>query len=75
QAEQLQGAVAFFRTEETQRAFSSRTLKEKKTVATPAAKVAPKSQANGYHGKKAVNDNGFPFDMATDSADAEFERY
>jgi methyl-accepting chemotaxis protein len=75
QAEQLQGAVAFFRTEETQRAFSSRKSSEKKNVAAPAGKVAAKSQANGYNSKKAANDVGFPFDMASDSADAEFERY
>jgi methyl-accepting chemotaxis protein len=76
QAEHLQGAVAFFRTEETRRTSSSKPGQPRITeTKRQPAKVMAKAEANGYGRKKASNEGGFALDMDSDSLDAEFERF
>ncbi|HET6419946.1 MAG TPA: methyl-accepting chemotaxis protein [Geobacteraceae bacterium] len=76
QAEQLQGAVAFFRTEEARRAPSASPSQARKAEARKQPeKVASKAAANGYGRKKAVIDSGFNIDMGNDALDSEFERF
>ncbi|MRR05799.1 MAG: chemotaxis protein [Deltaproteobacteria bacterium] len=75
QASQLQGAVTFFRTEETISAAPGRTAAPKKQAAQFQERVAPKAKANGYHTKKAANESGFSFDLGADNLDDEFEKF
>jgi len=75
QATQLQGAVAFFRTEETLNVSPSRAAITKKQPRRTGEKVATTAKANGYHSKKAANDSGFAFDLDSDNLDDEFEKF
>lgn len=74
QATQLQGAVTFFRTEESLTVSPNRPSVAKKPMQRFEEKVAPKAKANGYN-KKAVNESGFAFDMNSDTLDDEFEKF
>lgn len=75
QATQLQGAVAFFRTEETLSVSPGRAAISKKQPRRTGEKLASTAKANGYHSKKAVNDSGFAFDLDSDNLDDEFEKF
>ncbi|RQW86747.1 MAG: hypothetical protein EHM79_09160 [Geobacter sp.] len=75
QATQLQGAVAFFRTEDTLSVAPNRATVAKKPTQRREEKVTPKAKANGYHSRKAVNESGFAFDMNADTLDDEFEKF
>jgi len=75
QAVQLQGAVTFFRTEETRTASPARKAVPKKQDQRYQERVATKAEANGYHTRKAVNESGFKLEMGTDNLDDEFEKF
>jgi methyl-accepting chemotaxis protein len=75
QAVQLQGAVTFFRTEETRTTSANRKMTTKKQDSHFKERLTPKAEANGYHTRKAVNDSGFQLDMGTDTLDDEFEKF
>ena len=75
QATQLQGAVAFFRTEENLATAPSHAPLAKKKPVRKEEKITPTAKANGYHSKKAVNDAGFAFDLTSDNLDDEFEKF
>ncbi len=76
QAEHLQGAVAFFRTEDTHRASSAKPGQARKAeLKKQPSKVPAKAEANGYGMKKVSNERGFALNMDNDTLDAEFERF
>jgi len=75
QATQLQGTVAFFRTDDTNLASPKRPAARQTMHLQSQEQVAPKAEANGYHGKKAANDAGFAIDMGSDNLDDDFEKF
>ncbi len=76
QAEHLQGAVAFFRTEETRKGPATKPGQARRPeIKKQPQKITAHAEANGYGKKKASNEGGFMLNMDNDSLDSEFERF
>jgi len=75
QATQLQGAVAFFRTDEVLTVAPNRVAAPNKQQQRSLERGTPKAKASGSQARKAANETGFTFEMGIDNLDDEFEKF